>query len=130
LETRLISIVDDDDHARSAIQFLVQSLGHTALTFPSAEKFLRSGLAAKTVCLITDVQMPDMTGLELRDRLLAEGHETPVIFITAYPERFRERALEHKVLGFLGKPFRAESLIDCLTAALAEAMTVPRVLST
>jgi FixJ family two-component response regulator len=114
----LISIVDDDADARGAIQALVQSLGYRARTFPSADDFLRSGRAAETACLITDIQMPGLSGLDLRDRLLAEGHKTPVIFVTAYPERFRERSLGPRASGLLSKPFREESLIDCLNAAL------------
>jgi FixJ family two-component response regulator len=120
LEAELISIVDDDADTRGAIQDLVQSFGYTVLTFPSADDFLRSGRAAETACLITDIQMPGLSGLDLHDRLLADGHKTPVIFITAYPERFRERALESGAQGFLSKPFRKEALIDCLNAVLPE----------
>jgi FixJ family two-component response regulator len=119
-EARMISIIDDDAHVLDAIQRLVRSLGYGAVTFQSADDFLQSGRVAETACLILDIQMPGLSGLELQERLLAEGHKTPVIFITALPERFRARALANGAAGFLSKPFSAESLIDCLTAVLAD----------
>ena len=70
--------------------------------------------------MISDIQMPGLDGFGLQKRLLTEGHETPVIFITAYPERFSARAREAGAVGFLSKPFREESLIDCLKAVLSE----------
>ena len=86
-----ISIIDDDPIVREAIADLVQSLGYEAATFESAEQFLASGAVAETSCLITDLQMPGQSGLELQKQLLAEGHRTPVIFVTAFPEeKFRK----------------------------------------
>jgi FixJ family two-component response regulator len=118
-ETPLISIVDDDPLARDGIRELVESLGYKAITFDSAEYFLRSSVIADTTCLITDVQMLGMNGLELQEALQSQGHQTPVIVITAYPnEKHRSRALDAGAVGFLSKPFNEESLIKCLTAAI------------
>jgi FixJ family two-component response regulator len=115
----VISIVDDDASVREATKGLVRSLGYAAATFASAEEFLSSDRLLDTSCLITDVQMPGVSGIELQSRLAAEGRRMPVIFVTAYPEeRIRARALEAGALGFLSKPFRDECLIDCLEKAL------------
>ena len=81
----LISIVDDDALARDGIRELVKSLGHKTTTFESAEHFLKSCMVAETTCLITDVQMPGLSGLELQEALRSQGYQTPVILITAYP---------------------------------------------
>ena len=78
----MIAIVDDDEGARDALERLVRSLGHNASTFGSAEEFLKSEKLHDTSCLITDVQMPGLTGIDLQDRLIAEGHRIPIIFIT------------------------------------------------
>jgi FixJ family two-component response regulator len=121
-ETRMISIIDDDAFARDGIKELVESLGYKALTFVSAEHFLESGSIAETVCLITDIQMPGLSGLELQQELQAQGYRTPVILITAFPsEQQRTRALGAGAVGFLGKPFEENSLIECLTTALDRA---------
>ena len=118
-ETRTISIVDDDALARDGIKELVESLGYKALTFVSAEHFLQSGLIAQTVCLISDIQMPGLSGLDLQEELQARGYHTPVILITAYPsEQQRTRAFGAGAIGFLSKPFAEESLIDCLSVAM------------
>ena len=88
-----ISIIDDDPIVREAIADLVQSLGYEAATFESAEQVLASRAVAETSCLITDLQMPGRSGLDLQKQLLAEGHQTPVIFVTAFPEeKFKNRA--------------------------------------
>ena len=114
-----ISIIDDDPIVREAIADLVQSLGYEAATFESAEQFLASGAVAETSCLITDLQMPGQSGLELQKQLLAEGHRTPVIFVTAFPEeKFRNRAMTAGAVAFLSKPFRDDTLIDCVKTAL------------
>jgi FixJ family two-component response regulator len=115
----LISIVDDDAHVRGAIRDLVQSLGYAALSFSSADDFLRSGRAAETACLISDIQMPGLSGLELRDCLLAQGHKMPVIFVSAFPERYGDKCLKAGAVGFLAKPFRDKSLIECLESVLS-----------
>jgi tungstate transport system substrate-binding protein len=116
----LISIVDDDALARDGIRELVESLGYRATTFETAEHFLKSSLLAETACLITDLQMPGLSGLELQEALRSQGHHTPVILITAFPnEKHRTRALDNGAVGFLSKPFDEASLIKCLTAAIA-----------
>ena len=115
----LISIVDDDPLARDGIRELVESLGYKANTFQSAEHFLGSSLLAETTCLITDVQMPGLNGLELQEALLSQGNRTPVILITGYPnEKHQTRALGNGAVGYLSKPFDEESLIEYLTIAI------------
>jgi FixJ family two-component response regulator len=122
----MISIVDDDSCSRGAIEELVLSLGYKVTTFDSADGFLASDHVHKTACLITDVQMHGLTGLDLQDHLAARGHRTPVIFITAFPEeRFRIRAMTAGAVGFLSKPFREDSLIHCLKVALSGAASPP-----
>ena len=118
-ENALISIVDDDALARDGIRELVESLGYKATAFESAEDFLKSGLVADTACLITDLQMPGLSGLELQEALQSQGNHTPVIVITGHPnEKHRTRALENGAIGFLSKPFNEQALIKCLTAAI------------
>ena len=84
-EVPLISIFDDDELARDGMRELVESLGYNVATFKSAEYFLQSGAVAQTTCLITDLQMPGLSGLELQQELQARGYHTPVILVTAYP---------------------------------------------
>ena len=115
----MISIVDDDESVRESTKALVRSLGYSARTFASAEEFLDSD-PDETSCLILDVQMKGLSGVELLEHLIAEGRYTPVIFITAFPdERIRNHALEAGAVGFLRKPFGDEKLTRCLDAALA-----------
>ncbi len=119
-EGPLIAIVDDDGFVREATRALVRSIGFDAVTFSSAEEFLLSDLVEEASCLIADVQMPGLSGLELQSRLAAEGNRTPIIFITAFPEeRIRSQAMATGACGFLSKPFKEESLIGCIEAALA-----------
>ena len=118
-ESTLISIIDDDALARDGIRELVESLGYNAVTFKSAEHFLGSDWVAATTCLISDVQMPGLDGLELHQALQSQGRHMPVILITAYPnEKNRTRALNGGAVGFLSKPFNEEALIRCLIAAI------------
>jgi FixJ family two-component response regulator len=118
-EAPLISIVDDDALARDGIRELVESLGYKSATFMSAEHFLEDGLIAETTCLITDLQMPGLSGLELQQALRSQGYHTPVILITAYPnEKHQTRALNNGAIGFLTKPFDERLLIECLTTAI------------
>jgi FixJ family two-component response regulator len=115
----LISIVDDDNIVRRAIESLVMSRGSRACTFPSAEAFLQSPLVAETSCLISDVQMPGISGVQLQDRLADLGLSIPTIFITAYPDdSVRTRVLGSGAVGFFLKPFDAQSLIECIDDAL------------
>jgi FixJ family two-component response regulator len=124
--TELVSIVDDDPLAREGIKELVESLGYKALAFVSAQDFLQSGAIAKTGCLITDLQMPGLNGLELQERLQARGYNTPVILITAYPnEKHRSRAMSAGAIGFLSKPFEEQSLLECLTIAMKRPQVSP-----
>jgi|SRR5215831_8866802 len=118
-EAPLISIVDDDALARDGIRELVESLGYRAIPFNSAEYFLQSSVIGETTCLITDVQMPGLNGLQLMEALQSQGHQTSVIVITAYPnEKDRAHALDNGAIGFLSKPFDEQPLIECLTVAI------------
>jgi FixJ family two-component response regulator len=119
----MISIVDDDDFVRESIRTLVESLGYEVATFESAERSLESGRLPETSCLITDLQMPRLSGLDLQGRLIADGHPIPVIFITAFPdEKFRVRAMSAGAVGFLSKPFDESLLISCLDSGLNPSM--------
>jgi FixJ family two-component response regulator len=118
-EDELISIIDDDALARNGTKALIESLGYKAVSFNSAEHFLASGAIRETTCLITDLQMPGLSGLELQEALRSQGHRTPVILMTAYPnESHRNRAIDGGAVGFLSKPFDDTSLIECLAAAI------------
>jgi CheY-like chemotaxis protein len=115
----LISVVDDDESIRVATKALLRSLGWAVHTFASAEDFLHSPHVNDTSCLVVDVQMPGMSGIELQRVLTAWGHSTPTIFITAFPEnRIRVQLLEAGAVCFLSKPFDEQSLIGCLDRAL------------
>jgi FixJ family two-component response regulator len=114
-----ISIIDDDLLVRQSTADLISSLGHEALIFASGEQFLASGCVEHTACIITDLHMPGMNGLELQKQLLTEGHRTPIIFITAYPKEVaRSRALDAGAVAFLTKPFEESALIKSLETAL------------
>jgi len=115
----LISVVDDDESMREAIRGLMKSLGYTAEAFASAEEFLNSRKASRTSCLIADVQMPGMTGVELYRHLLASGQTIPTILITAYPDdSVRARALGDGVVCYLSKPFDENDLLTCIKTSL------------
>ena len=115
----VISIVDDDPSVREAIKSLVRSLGYHAATFCSGEDFLQSGQIKVTACLITDVQMPGLSGVELQDRIIADGYRVPVIFVTAFrDERTRLRMFQAGAIGCLNKPFCEDHLIEQLNVAL------------
>jgi FixJ family two-component response regulator len=119
----LISIIDDDRSVREAIQGLIRSLGHPTVAFGSAEDYLDSGRIGDTACIITDLQMPGLSGIDLQRRLLADGHDTPIIFVTAFPsDRLRRHALDAGAFGFLSKPFNEASLIACIDKALQRPM--------
>jgi FixJ family two-component response regulator len=115
----MIVIVDDDESVREATKYLVKSLGYPVLTFASAEEYLASDHVSATSCLISDLKMPGISGVELQKRLIADGHHIPIIFMTAFfEEEVRARALQAGAFGFLSKPFADQSLIKCLDKAL------------
>jgi FixJ family two-component response regulator len=118
-EIPVISIVDDDESIRVATKRLVKSLGFIGHTFASADEFLQSPCLNDTSCVIADVQMPGMSGVELQKLLIAQGNRTPVILITAFPDdRIRTRAMEAGAICFLSKPCDGSTLIKCLEMAL------------
>ena len=115
----VISVIDDDASVRTATNNLLRSRGYIVHTFASADEFLRSPHLGETSCVIADVQMSGMGGVELLTDLRTRGYNAPFIFITAFPdENVRARALKAGALCFLAKPFTAPSLIGCLDAAL------------
>jgi FixJ family two-component response regulator len=117
----VISIVDDDASVRAATDNLIRSLGYTVHTFASADAFLRSEYINDTSCVIADVQMPAMSGIELQSHLRALGNGVPFIFITAFAEdRVRARALEAGATCLLAKPFDGATLIRWLNVALEQ----------
>jgi FixJ family two-component response regulator len=119
-ETGMISIVDDDESMRSAIKTLIESVGLSVEDFPSAEDFLASGRSEVSACLILDLRMPGMGGLELQRRLAARRCPLPIIFITAhYNEAERARAMEGGAVGFLSKPFNEDALFSAINLSLA-----------
>jgi len=116
----VISVVDDDASIRLAADSLLRARGYIVSTFASAAEFLSSRRLDETSCVITDVRMPDMSGVELQTVLRNQGRRTPFIFITAFPEESaRLRALHDGAVCFLSKPFDAPTLIRCVEAALA-----------
>jgi FixJ family two-component response regulator len=118
---RVISIIDDDASVREATARLIRSLGYQAALFSSAEEYLRSDRLTDSSCLITDLNMPGMNGVDLQNRLIAAGYRTPMIFMTAYFEqKVRDRVMDAGASGFLRKPFEEKSLIECLDRALNE----------
>jgi FixJ family two-component response regulator len=118
-KVRIVSIIDDHASAHVAIEGLVRSLGFVACAFQSAEDFLRSPRANETSCLITDVQMPGMNGVELQSHLVGQGCRLPIIFITAFPEHsIRKRAEAAGALAFLEKPFDGGIIVSLLNEAL------------
>ena len=117
----LISVIDDDLSVSKTTALLVESLGFRAAAFGSAEAFLGSGQLRDTSCLIVDVQMPGMGGLELQSHLAAAGCRIPIIFMTAYHEREAyQRAMRAGAVAFLGKPFTDEQLLRTIRSALAQ----------
>jgi FixJ family two-component response regulator len=116
----LISVVDDDISVRESLQGLLRSAGFAVTVFSSAEEFLNSGHLGNSECLILDVRMPEIDGLELQSHLLAQHHETPVIFITAHGsnEELRSQALRNGAVDYLVKPFSEEALLNAIDAAL------------
>ncbi len=119
-QEKLISIIDDDESLRMALVGLVRSLGYRSQGFGSAEEYLGNGDLGGSACLITDIQMPGMTGIDLKKLLAARGLGMPVIMITARTEPgLREKALASGAVCLLHKPFEADALITCIEEALA-----------
>ena len=115
----LVAIIDDDASVRATTDSLVRSLGYIVHTFASAEEFLRSNRLDDLSCVIADVQMPGMSGVELQAHLLSQGYRVPFIFFTAFPdERIRAQALRAGAICYLTKPFDGDSLVQGLQAAL------------
>lgn len=115
----VISIVDDDESVREAVMSLTRSLGFDSEAFGSAEDFLRSDRRHSTECLIADVQMPGMTGLDLLRHLAASPNPIPTVLITAHPDEvIRATAMRVGVVGFLNKPFKDSELVRCINSAL------------
>ena len=115
----LISIVEDDQPFRESMSKLMTSLGYIVEAFPSAADFLASPLLSATACLVSDVQMPGMTGVELHRHLIQAGHPIPTILVTAYPDEVtRRRALKDGVVCYLSKPVDDDHLERCLRSAL------------
>ena len=119
-KANLVAIVDDDESVRSALQGLMKAEGLPARAFASAEEFLSSGQQNHTACLIADIRMPGMSGLDLQERLNSEHHRIPIIFITAHGDtNMRMQALRAGAVEFLAKPFNDDVLLDHVRAALA-----------
>src|ERR1700737_3955320 len=118
-KTKLVAIVDDDDLMRSELQGMVKSVGLSSQAFASAEEFLKSGQQHQTACLIVDIRMPGMSGLELQAKLNAEHCRIPTIFITAHgATKMRMQALRAGAVEFMAKPFDDEVLLENVRAAL------------
>jgi FixJ family two-component response regulator len=118
----LISVVDDDDSVRESLQGFIRSVGLAVEVFASAEEFLSSNRLPHTSCLILDVRMPKMNGLELQRELMARNCEIPVVFITAHgDEAARAQAIRHGSVDYLLKPFKEESLLNAIHVALDRA---------
>ena len=119
MATHLISIVDDDEFIRRSTKLLVESFGFRAATFESAEEFLKSEMVSDTSCILVDIRMPGMNGLELQSHLATTGFYTPIIFITAYDNmELRGRAMQAGAVAFLGKPFGSEELFQAISIGL------------
>jgi FixJ family two-component response regulator len=116
----LISIIDDEDSVREATASLVRSLGYATETYSCAEDYLRNGRSNGTACVITDLQMPGLSGIDLQMQMAARGARIPVIIVTGFPsDSIRRRALDAGVSAFLTKPLDESKLIACLDKALA-----------
>jgi FixJ family two-component response regulator len=118
----LVSIIDDDDSVRTAVGKMVESFGFRVSVFRSPGEFLRSNGMHDSACLILDLQMPGMDGLELHNRLSESGHRIPTIFVTAVTDAFRrDQAMRSGAVAYLAKPFDRDDLLDCIRGALDSA---------
>ena len=117
--SKIVSVIDDDESCRTALKEMLRSAGLSALVFASAEDFLKSGQQRQTGCLITDIRMPGMSGLELQAKLNSDRCRIPTIFITAHgDEKMRMQALRAGAVEFLAKPFDDEALLERVRTAL------------
>jgi FixJ family two-component response regulator len=118
-ESAVISIVDDDESVREALKSLMRSVGYAVQTFVSGEEFLKSKRLLSTDCLILDLRMPGMNGVELQEKISAAGHRIPIVFISAHgTDVDREQALKAGAVDFLYKPFSEEALLKAVQSAL------------
>lgn len=116
---KIVAIVDDDESVRTALQGLMKAVGVSANVFASAEEFLRSAQRSHTACLITDIRMPGMSGLDLQEKLNADNCRIPTIFISAHGDsKMRTRALRSGAVEFLAKPFSDDALLESVRVAL------------
>ena len=126
MEGAVISIIDDDASLRTATLRLLKAMGFAAQAFASAQEFLESPRLSDTSCVIADVEMPGMSGVKLQEHLIAHGHSTPIILITAFPEeRIREQAMKAGAIAFLIKPFDESRLLECIKQALGKSRNDP-----
>ena len=115
----VIAIVDDDESSRAAMRGMVESLGYTVVAFASAVEFLESDRVHDSACLIADVRMPGISGLDMHDQLIAAGHSIATIFLTAFPdEKGNNRAIKAGAVCYLPKPCLREDLLACIHSAL------------
>ena len=122
-----MAIVEDDESMRATTEDLLEAAGFAVVAFPSSEAFLESGRLQGIACVIADMRMPGMSGLELHDRLVASGTPIPTVLMTAYPEeKVRARALAAGVSCYLAKPFTAEELLECVGSAIGTGRTGSR----
>jgi FixJ family two-component response regulator len=125
-EGAIISVVDDNASLRTAMVRLLRSTGFAVHAFASAQQYLLSPRLHDTSCLIADVQMPSMSGVELQECLIARGHTTPMIFITAFPEeRIQQQTMNAGAIGYLTKPFDGSRLFECVEQALMKGRATP-----
>jgi FixJ family two-component response regulator len=115
-----IAVVDDDRSIRNATQDLLNAAGYSTFTFENAKSFLGSSVLESVACLVADMRMPGMTGLELHEHLAKSGNGIPTVIITAHPQLARERAREAGVTCFLTKPFTPDELLECVRKAVAQ----------
>jgi FixJ family two-component response regulator len=119
--SRLIAIVEDDEHAREALADLIMSLGYEAATFSSAEEYLESKIFRKTACLLSDLELPGMSGLDMYHRLIATDIHIPTIFVTGHSDEIiLVRALKSGAIDVLRKPVTDRQLIECLAKAIPQ----------
>jgi FixJ family two-component response regulator len=115
----MVYVIDDDDSVRTAVGRLIRSAGLPVKTFATAEEFLRCRAHPAPGCLVLDVHLPGLCGLELQQRLSAEGRAVPIVFITAYgDDQVRDRALRAGAVAFLQKPFEGQALLNAIGRAL------------